>query len=294
MIKIFRLAYIAIVAFMFVSCGESIEDKMNKKLSEMSELSELGTVEYTISKIIKANDNSFYTIGDRKILFSCKATMKAGIDLSNFSSDNVPSNLAKFCRKYGVEIRFCDDIRSYKKLVPALELCPNDILVTVDDDIVYKRGFLKCLYDAHLKYPNHVLSTLAHCPVVEDKQFLPYKNWKHNITRMGNEKVFPLGCGGILYPPASLYKDVTCKDLFMKIAPQADDVWFWAMAVMAGTKHRLVDFGYSFYHIDLLYQKLHKGSSLMSSNLHEDCNDVQIKRVMEYYDVLFDKWSEQI
>mgnify|MGYP003299986627 CR=1 FL=1 len=57
MIKIFRFAYIAIVSFMFVSCGESIEDKMNKKLSEMSELSELGTVEYTISKIIKANDN---------------------------------------------------------------------------------------------------------------------------------------------------------------------------------------------------------------------------------------------
>ena len=214
------------------------------------------------------------------------------LDNSNFSSDNVPSNLAKFCRKYGVEIRFCDDIRSYKKLVPALELCPNDILVTVDDDIVYKRGFLKCLYDAHLRYPNHVLSTLAHCPVVEDRQFLPYKNWKHNITRMGNEKMFPIGCGGILYPPASLYKDVSCKELFMKIAPQADDVWFWAMAVMAGTKHRLVDFGYSFYHIDMLYQKLHKGSSLMSSNLYGDCNDVQIKRVMEYYDVLFDKWSE--
>lgn len=216
------------------------------------------------------------------------------LDNTNFSLENIPLKLANFCCKYGVEIRFCDDIRSYKKLIPALELCPNDILVTVDDDIVYKRGFLKCLYDAHLKYPNHVLSTLAHCPVVEDKQFLPYKNWKHNITRMGNEKVFPLGCGGILYPPASLYKDVVCKDLFMKIAPQADDVWFWAMAVMAGTKHRLVDFGYSFYNIDLLYQKLHKNSSLMSSNLHEDCNDVQIKRVMEYYDVLFDKWSEQI
>lgn len=87
--KLFRFAYIAMIPFLFASCGESIEDKMNKKLSEMSELSELGTVEYTISKIIKANDNSFYTIGDRKILFSCKATMKAGIDLSNFSSDNV-------------------------------------------------------------------------------------------------------------------------------------------------------------------------------------------------------------
>lgn len=87
--KLFRLVYITTFPLIFMSCGESIEEKMNKKLSEMSELTELGTVEYTISKIIKANDNSFYTIGDRKILFSCKATMKAGIDLSNFSPANV-------------------------------------------------------------------------------------------------------------------------------------------------------------------------------------------------------------
>ena len=87
--KLFRLVYITTFPLIFMSCGESIEEKMNKKLSEMSEFTELGTVEYTISKIIKANDNSFYTIGDRKILFSCKATMKAGIDLSNFSPANV-------------------------------------------------------------------------------------------------------------------------------------------------------------------------------------------------------------
>ena len=71
--KLFRLVYITALSFIFTSCGESIEEKMNKKLGEMSELTELGTVEYTISKIVKANDNSFYTIGDRKILFSCKA-----------------------------------------------------------------------------------------------------------------------------------------------------------------------------------------------------------------------------
>lgn len=87
--KLSHLIYITILLFMFASCSESVEEKMDKKLSEMSELSELGTIEYTISKIIKADDHSFYTIGDRKILFSCKATMKAGIDLSKFSSDSV-------------------------------------------------------------------------------------------------------------------------------------------------------------------------------------------------------------
>ena len=60
-----------------------------EKFGVLTEMSELGTVEYTIAKIIKASDTKFYTMGERKILFSCCATMKAGIDLSEFSKDQV-------------------------------------------------------------------------------------------------------------------------------------------------------------------------------------------------------------
>ena len=58
----------------------------------MEEMAELGTVEYTITKIIKADDNAFYTVGDRKILFSCQSTMKAGISLADFNKENVKVN----------------------------------------------------------------------------------------------------------------------------------------------------------------------------------------------------------
>lgn len=71
------------------SCGESMADKLQNKMGTLSEMAELGTVEYTIKKIIKASDEAFYTIGERKILFSCSATMKAGIDLNDFSAENV-------------------------------------------------------------------------------------------------------------------------------------------------------------------------------------------------------------
>ena len=56
----------------------------------MTEMAELGTVEYTISKIVKCSDDAaFYKFGDRKILFSCHATMKAGIDLADFTAEDV-------------------------------------------------------------------------------------------------------------------------------------------------------------------------------------------------------------
>ena len=101
-------------------------------------------------------------------------------------------------------------------------------------------------------------------------------------------RVFPLGGSGTLYPPHSLHADVTDRELFLQLAPQADDVWFWAMGEIAGTKTRLIDFGYPFYQVDLLYQLLHKDASLMASNLHEDNNDKQIRRVVERYPQLMD------
>ncbi len=53
---------------------------------QLRELNELATVEYTVSKIVKASDDqTWYKVGDRKILMSCRATVKAGIDLNRLS-----------------------------------------------------------------------------------------------------------------------------------------------------------------------------------------------------------------
>ena len=83
------LTLIVASAILVSGCGKSLEDRAKEKFSTMTEMAEIGTVEYTISKIIKASDSKFYTIGDRKILFSCSATMKAGVDMTNFSVDQV-------------------------------------------------------------------------------------------------------------------------------------------------------------------------------------------------------------
>lgn len=212
------------------------------------------------------------------------------LDNTSFSPASLPKRLSVMRDKYGVEVYFCEDIRSYKKLIPSLKLCPDDILVTVDDDLLYRRRLLEKLYEAHLETPGMRLCALAHQPVVENGKFVPYRKWRHNITNHTAMPIFPLGGAGTLYPPHSLYSDVTDKSLFMHLAPQADDVWFWAMGVMAGTKTRLINFGYPFFQIDLLYQVLHKDASLMAANLHEDNNDRQICKVLEHYPELMDKF----
>ena len=81
------LLFLLLPALLF-SCN-SRADQLTERIEKMKETAELGSVEYTIKKLVKANDVKWYTIGDRKILFSCTAYLKAGIDLSELTMEDV-------------------------------------------------------------------------------------------------------------------------------------------------------------------------------------------------------------
>ena len=66
-----KLLLLLLLPAMLVSCRQNNE--LGERIEKMKETAEFGTVEYTIKKIIKANDVRLLAIGDRKILFSCTA-----------------------------------------------------------------------------------------------------------------------------------------------------------------------------------------------------------------------------
>lgn len=78
-----------ILALLVVSCGHSQEKLTRKSIQSLSELAELGTVEYTVKKIVKTDDAVWWKYGKRKIIFSCTAFIKAGIDMKDFSPENI-------------------------------------------------------------------------------------------------------------------------------------------------------------------------------------------------------------
>ena len=71
------------------SCGNDLQKTTQAKMQEMAALSELGTVEYTVTKVIKGNEVACYTIDDLKVRFPCHAKLKAGIDMSEFNPSQV-------------------------------------------------------------------------------------------------------------------------------------------------------------------------------------------------------------
>ena len=92
--KLMVQVLVSICFFALFSCKQDISYKqMEEQVGKITSLTELGTVEYVVTKIVKANDDAtWYKFGDRKILFSCKAILKAGIDLSKLEDSDIQVN----------------------------------------------------------------------------------------------------------------------------------------------------------------------------------------------------------
>lgn len=161
------------------------------------------------------------------------------LTFSQFPNGELPESLKSLSAKHPVfEIRNYDrDLRSYRKLVPALRDFPEAVIVTVDDDVAYHRHMLRDLLDLHAQIPDAVL---AH-RVKRVKIGKPYRSWRKYrwydflLKRIHKSPVnMPTGVGGVLYPPHSLRADMIDEDLFTRLAPSTDDIWFWAAAVANG------------------------------------------------------------
>jgi len=220
--------------------------------------------------------------------------------VANEDKENIPKIMENLTEK-GLEVRFCEDIRSYKKLVPALEHFPNDFVVTADDDIFYPYDWFEQLIVEHNKNPKKIICHRAHgIRVDENYDPIPYANWDFCIepeihSEATDESyhqwgsVFPTGCGGILYPPNCFYEDITNKALFMKLAPYADDIWFWAMAMMnkkyfgEESPYIILANGYSKKLSIVRPEEEKSANALLNYNLMQNGNDKQLKAVIGYY-----------
>lgn len=192
-------------------------------------------------------------------------------------------------RAGGLDIRWCrPGLRSYKKLIPALETWPDAVLVTADDDVFYPRDWLQSLLEAHRAHPGEIIARrIRHIRMDSFGIPLPYATWPVNDTCGDNPSFLhlPTGCGGVLYPPGALHPNVTRENIFLRVAPTVDDLWFWTMAVRQGTPVRFV----AAPDIQSLDTADELGSaSLSRANNAGGGNDRQFKAILNAYPRLLD------
>ena len=172
------------------------------------------------------------------------------LTFSQFGEKGIPQEALQLAESNPLfEIRdYGRDIRSYRKLVPALTDFPEAVIVTVDDDVRYHRHMLRDLLRLHEQLPHAVLAHRAK----RMKPGKPYRQWKkyrwyHFLFKRIHAGFANIqtGVGGVLYPPHSLKAEMMDANLFTSIAPTTDDIWFWAAAVANGIPVVPVPFGHN-------------------------------------------------
>jgi len=235
----------------------------------------LGTVAWCLDSLLRQSLKP-----DRLILWLSESN-EPGRPVINQTS--LPANLLQLVPR-GLEIRWCKDIRSYRKIVPTLRAHPAALIVTADDDIFYPRYWLKALFDAYQKEPQYVHCHRAHLIKYDAAGMaMPYQQWDFlaNDYQGPSLDLFPTSGGGALYAPGHLHPDILIEAAFMKLCPKADDVWLKAMSVLVNVPCKKV----APRTFPLIEVRIPNNRTLWSENVTLNGNDVQIKAVADRYGV---------
>ena len=179
-----------------------------------------------------------------------------------------------------LEIRFCENLNSYKKIIPALQEFKDSFLVTADDDIYYRYNWLEELISNYNGNAKEIICFRAH-QIVLNKNNLPkpYLQWHHPKTETeASQLIFPTNGAGTLFPPGVFFSEVTNQNLFLKLCPTSDDIWIWWMLRLNGCTFKKVGKGNRIYNSSKYNQ-----IGLWHINLNQGQNDVQMQKMINYF-----------
>lgn len=190
--------------------------------------------------------------------------------------------------KRGLEIEYVKDLGPHTKLVPALRRFPEDVIITIDDDMFYQPDMVEGLLRAYNADPTSIHANRVAIMTKENGELASYLKWQQYTHP---EKTTPrnviLGVEGCLYPPYAFSDEVFNEAVFRKLCPMADDIWFTAMALLNHTP---------IHHVKTQYDNACAGGVMnlrlqssglvnMNENPGECRNDIQIKAVFDHYNL---------
>ena len=140
----------------------------------------------------------------------------------------LPMEISLFIDK-GLEIVFVsDDIASHNKYYYTLKEYPNDIVITVDDDVIYDKNTFYNLMQTHRKYPLSVCATrVTYIMFDGNGKITSYNDWISEYDKLlqPSKRLLAVGVGGILYPPHIFSDEVFNRTNIKNLALTADDIW---------------------------------------------------------------------
>ncbi|MCQ2603527.1 MAG: glycosyltransferase [Spirochaetia bacterium] len=200
------------------------------------------------------------------------------------SGKNLPKTLLTLVDSKQVEIHWYDDnLRPHNKYFYAFHKYPKDLVVTVDDDILYDNKLLESLYISYLLHPDCISTLRTHLMLFnKDGSIKSYNDWVHSYDYCLNIPSMALlatGVGGCLYPVELMKSEYYNKELISHLCLAADDLWLKMIEVMNN-----IPVVNCYPARKLRYIPETQETALWKSNVTENKNDIFMKNILEYID----------
>ena len=196
--------------------------------------------------------------------------------------ERLPKQLLKL-QKYGLEIVFVNDnLKSHKKYFYSMSAYPDDIIITIDDDLLYPKNMITMLYKSYHNYPDCVSASRVRRMKIRNHKLCKYDEWDNCYKKehIPSHWLFAIGCGGTLYPPGILPKVTFDRTNIERICFNADDVWLKFMELMNDIKVVYVPGANDRLWLNGKFGR--KGLAYL--NVERDQNDTYIENVGRFFD----------
>ena len=181
-------------------------------------------------------------------------------------------------------IHWCpEDLRSHKKYFYVVQERPNDIVILVDDDMIYRNDMIELLLNSYIRFP-YAISTLRTHLIMKrtNGEIAPYEKWVKEYSGILNKpsmRLFSTTGAGTLLPPFSLSDTAFDSEAIKRFCLYADDIWLKVMQVLENVPVVLVAPNKTLNYIEDT-----QTNCLFQYNVIQGKNDVQLSSVIQALD----------
>lgn len=206
------------------------------------------------------------------------------LDESEFNTRSLPKSLVNLQHR-GLEIRYCPNYRSYKKMFPTWQCYPDATVITIDDDILYPANMIQILVNESVTHPKMILGHRAHRITYQNGKVNPYQEWElESRIHESLPDVFITTGGGTLFPPNWLKEEQLNNTDYLDLAPTADDLWIKFMSLKNNVECKKVSSSKHFRDEFIFISKL-QAQGLYHENMHRGNNDKTIEILSNYFEI---------
>lgn len=137
-----------------------------------------------------------------------------------------------------VIVNYVKNSGSYRKLLPLInEIAATDLIITADDDVLYAEDWLSKIVDNAMRHSESIICGRARTIKKNIFGFFQnYANWSIVDKSQHGMDLIPIGCAGVAYRKELLDLNFLNDEVYAKLAPTADDIWFRLASLRKHTK----------------------------------------------------------